>query len=378
MAILLRPRPPAGQATVRNLITHTSGLGYWFWSEDLVRWEKRGCCPNIAAGSSASFSAPLLGDPGEAFTYGSIDWLGKVVEAVTGVGLDVAIKEGITGPLGIDQTTFLMDDDQRPNSTPVTSRARTAPGCRSARCWTRPRTTGRRHGLYGPPSDYIKFEQALLRGGDLAAPDLAAVHGGRGLPQPDRRPRVPRRPSDRRPGVNLHVPRGARLQVGLRAAAQHHRHPGHAARMVRGWAGLCNTQFWIDRTTGVCASIYSNSAVRDPRGCPAVRRLRKGALRSSLTRPRRLRRYPSAVIIRPATEQDWPLIYPFYGVVMAEGKTYPFPAGQTLEGGPALVDGSAARADGRGCPRRRDRGLREKGANRPGRGSHVATAPPSW
>jgi methyl acetate hydrolase len=35
-----RLRPPARQATVRNLITHTSGPGYWFWSEDLVRWEK--------------------------------------------------------------------------------------------------------------------------------------------------------------------------------------------------------------------------------------------------------------------------------------------------------------------------------------------------
>jgi CubicO group peptidase (beta-lactamase class C family) len=30
-------RPPARQATVRNLVTHTSGLGYWFWSEDLVK-----------------------------------------------------------------------------------------------------------------------------------------------------------------------------------------------------------------------------------------------------------------------------------------------------------------------------------------------------
>src|ERR1700744_3306825 len=32
-------RPPPRPATVRNLVTHTSGLGYWFWSEDLVRWE---------------------------------------------------------------------------------------------------------------------------------------------------------------------------------------------------------------------------------------------------------------------------------------------------------------------------------------------------
>ena len=51
-------RPPARQATVRNLITHTSGLGYWFWSEDLVRWENATGIPNVVAGSRASFSAP--------------------------------------------------------------------------------------------------------------------------------------------------------------------------------------------------------------------------------------------------------------------------------------------------------------------------------
>ena len=37
------------------------------------------------------------------------------------------------------------------------------------------------------------------------------------------------------------------------------------------------------------------------------------------------------MIIRPATEQDWPLIYPFYAAIMAEGKTYPFPEGQSLD-----------------------------------------------
>jgi methyl acetate hydrolase len=85
-----------------------------------LRAQKVTGVPNVVAGSSASFTAPMLADPGEAFNYGiNIDWLGKVLEAVTGVGLDVAIKQGVTGPLGMDQTTFLMNDEQRPNSTPV-------------------------------------------------------------------------------------------------------------------------------------------------------------------------------------------------------------------------------------------------------------------
>ncbi len=35
-----RYRPSATRPTVRQLVTHTSGFGYWFWNADLVRWEK--------------------------------------------------------------------------------------------------------------------------------------------------------------------------------------------------------------------------------------------------------------------------------------------------------------------------------------------------
>ena len=35
--------------------------------------------------------------------------------------------------------------------------------------------------------------------------------------------------------------------------------PGMRRAWSGAWAGLCNTHFWVDRTAGVCASIYSNS-----------------------------------------------------------------------------------------------------------------------
>ena len=59
-----RLRPPARQATVKNLVTHTSGLGYWFFNEQLVRWEETTGVPNVVAGSRASFTAPTAGRPG--------------------------------------------------------------------------------------------------------------------------------------------------------------------------------------------------------------------------------------------------------------------------------------------------------------------------
>ncbi len=33
-------RPPARKVTVKQLITHTSGLGYWFWNADVLAWEQ--------------------------------------------------------------------------------------------------------------------------------------------------------------------------------------------------------------------------------------------------------------------------------------------------------------------------------------------------
>ena len=47
--------------------------------------------------------------------------------------------------------------------------------------------------------------------------------------------------------------------MGPRSAAQHPRPPRTPARRPGAWAGLLNTHFFIDRTTGICASIYTNT-----------------------------------------------------------------------------------------------------------------------
>jgi GNAT superfamily N-acetyltransferase len=80
------------------------------------------------------------------------------------------------------------------------------------------------------------------------------------------------------------------------------------------------------------------------------------------------------MIISKAREQDWPAIYPMYAAIMAAGRTYAFPEGQSLEEArpwwmePSPGQTVVAVHDGAVL------GSAKMGPNRPGRGSHVATA----
>jgi len=80
------------------------------------------------------------------------------------------------------------------------------------------------------------------------------------------------------------------------------------------------------------------------------------------------------VIIRAATDEDWPRIWPFFAAIVAAGETYAYPEGLSPDAGRALwmqpapgrtvvaVDGDTVL------------GSAKMGPNRPGRGAHVATA----
>src|ERR1700760_385670 len=254
-------RPPASQATVKQLITHTSGLGYWFWNGDLVEWEKISGIPNVVAGSRASLRAPMVADPGTAFIYGiNTDWLGQVVEAVTGLPLDVAMKQNITGPLGMDHTAFIMNDTDRANCSPVHVKGEDGQWSSIGEILNQaPEYYAGGHGLYGPPSDYIKFERALLRGGELDGTrilkaetvseafrnQIAALDFPAEIATADP-------PSS----ATLALGRGNKWGYGLLLNTEDQ--PGMRRAGSGAWAGLCNTHFWVDRTAGICASIYSN------------------------------------------------------------------------------------------------------------------------
>jgi L-amino acid N-acyltransferase YncA len=80
------------------------------------------------------------------------------------------------------------------------------------------------------------------------------------------------------------------------------------------------------------------------------------------------------VTIRPATDEDWPRIWPFFSTIVDAGETYSYPDGLTAQSGRALwMEGPP----GRTVVAVVDEtvvGSAKMGPNRPGRGSHIATA----
>jgi CubicO group peptidase (beta-lactamase class C family) len=255
-------RPAGSRATVRQLITHTTGLGYWFWNADIAEYEKVTGLPNVVPGSAEAFRAPMVADPGTRFEYGiNSDWLGKVVEAVAGQTLDVVIKDGITGPLGMDDTMFRLDEDRRENCVAVHVKDQDGAWASAGELLNQnPDWWAGGHGLYSTPRDYIRFERALLRGGELdgvriLSQDTVDAAFSNQIGDLDFPPEIPT--ADPPITESLRVGPGWKWGYGLLLNTQDV--PGRRRAFTGAWAGLFNTHFFVDRTTGVCASIYTNS-----------------------------------------------------------------------------------------------------------------------
>lgn len=265
-----RLRPPASKATVKQLITHTAGLGYWFWNADLVRWEAATGTPNVLSGSDVVFGAPLVADPGTRFEYGiNTDWLGKVVEAASGLALDVAVKEGITGPLGMDETSFAPSGEQRADLVPVHLQGEDGTWAASEiELALEPEYYAGGHGLHSTPHDYVKFQRVLLDGGELdgarilqeSTVDAAFTNQIGDLEFP-----ASIRAADPASSADFNAGPGHKWGYGLLLNTEDA--PGRRRAGSGAWAGLCNTQFWVDRTAGITGAVYTQSL---PFVAPAV------------------------------------------------------------------------------------------------------------
>lgn len=246
-----RLRRPASQATVRQLMTHSAGLGYFFLSEKLQRYHQLTGEPNPLSGLKRSLSVPLVNDPGTAWEYGvNTDWLGLVVEELSGQRLGAYLRQHVCAPLGMNDTTFEPDAEQRARLLRVMQRqadGRLAPSPHDLPATSEWDAAG--HGSYGTVQDYGRFVQAWLNDGagilEPASVRLALQDhlGGIKLPElmksmmPELSNDVPALPVPQSWGLGFHL-----TLADL---------PGMRSKGTADWAGVFNSYYWIDRAKGV-------------------------------------------------------------------------------------------------------------------------------
>jgi methyl acetate hydrolase len=242
-------RSAAREVTVRHLLTHTSGLGYPFSNETLFK------LTDGAQGVSVA-GYPLLHDPGAKWTYGeSTRVLGTLVETISGKPLDQFLHERIFVPLGMSDTFYVVPDAKR--ARVATVHRTTADGLIET---PNPDTVSAPiygdGGLHSTAADYVKFMQMLLNEG--RAPN------GRRLLSTESVKLIGRNHTgdvrvELQPAANAALarpfPLGAGRDtygLGFQITGNHNdayaRSPGSMS-----WAGIFNTEFWIDPARGIGA-----------------------------------------------------------------------------------------------------------------------------
>jgi CubicO group peptidase (beta-lactamase class C family) len=250
-------RPARRPILLRDLLTHTAGFTYRLWDARAVQYAKSlDLLP--AADRSRAPRTPLMFDPGERWRYGtSIDWVGRIVEAVSGERLDVYFRKHILDPLGMKDTTFVISPPQRLRQASVHRREPDSTLLPQPLERLEPdrKSFSGGGGIYSTAPDYLTLIRTLLRGGSLDGvrilrPDTVALMGRNQIGDIEAgvmKTTVPASSNDVDffPGISLRW--GFGHMINMQPVAG-----GRSAGSLT-WAGLYNTYYWIDPATRIAA-----------------------------------------------------------------------------------------------------------------------------
>lgn len=266
-------REAARPVTIRHLLTHTSGFGYWFLNREVLLEAK---------GRVEFFRAPfLMHDPGEAFSYGvGTDIVGLIVEPLSGLPIDRFVAERIAAPLGLRDLRYPAPEPESRLAALCERRGDSFVDV-SGSLPTEPPRGG--SGLHATARDYAAILRMLLNGGRLddgtrllAEKSVAAAVSNQigALFARRQTTAYPRRSLD-------FVFLDGTQKFGFNVMIETRDRPDGRRAGSYGWAGVFNTYFWVDPAAEIAAVLMMQmSPFCDPACIAAYREFERGVYRA--------------------------------------------------------------------------------------------------
>jgi CubicO group peptidase (beta-lactamase class C family) len=262
--------PAKREITIRQLLTHTSGIDYaGIGSEEFRAIYARHGVPSgigndrhrIGETMRVLGGLPLKHEPGERFTYSlGLDVAGYLVEQLSGMPFDQFLRTRIFEPLGMRDTGVYLPQQLRPrlvtlhdgeSGKAVPRRGEVFDGVNPDYPTLDGTYFSGGAGLSSTAADYARFLQLFLNGGELNGVRLLS-------PQT-----VKMMLTDQL--TTLPVEMG--LGFGLETVANDHESPKRIGAFA--WGGAFNTTYWADPEEGLIGQIYTNLYNTTQRGLGA-------------------------------------------------------------------------------------------------------------
>jgi methyl acetate hydrolase len=254
-----RFRPPSQPPTIRQLLSHTSGFGYHAWNPDLAEFADKTGTPDPARGAAGILDLPMVRDPGIQWEYStSTDWLGAAVESASGLSLEEYFRRHIFDPLEMPDTTFVPQPAQLDRLVALRHRQsdNSLPPAEFP-LDLEPNFFSGGGGLISTAPDYTRFLQALLNDGALGDARIlspASIEAmGQGLLETAGAGHMPAAIPAMTNAVAFRPETKCTFGLGFLINSG----PLRTGRPAGGmeWAGLFNSYYWLDRTTGIAGTI---------------------------------------------------------------------------------------------------------------------------
>jgi CubicO group peptidase (beta-lactamase class C family) len=246
------------QPTVQDLLRHTAGLAYGeITANALVKSAytkanlfKSGFDYNTTDLTPEEFvqrlaEAPLAYTPGTTWEYSlAVDLLGRVVEKVSGKRLGEFLDERLFKPLKMNDTAFSVPQDKAARlAEPLPVDPATGNPNRVIDVTEPPKNDSGGAGAVSTASDYLRFGQMMLNGGEL---DGARVLSRTtiALMTSDHLPPTIRQTVQ--PGEQLLGVQGYTFGLGFAVRKEQGMAGVHGSAGEYTWAGYAGTYFWID------------------------------------------------------------------------------------------------------------------------------------